>query len=85
MKGYYVVVDEGPPYKSEDFDLPPNMAQDDAIVFIHGLMFRDSWCQGTNHAIYIDLDGSGYEVVYEDDFPFEDSELITLLSDTLEG
>ena len=75
MTGYYVVVDGGPPYKSEDFELPPNMTQDDVIIFVHGLMFEDNWCPGTDHAIFVDtdedpkVDGSGYVSIHEDNYP----------------
>ena len=66
MTGYYVVVDGGPPYKSEAFELPPNLTQDDVVIFVHGLMFEDSWCPGTDHAIFVDSDGNGCVAVHEE-------------------
>jgi len=66
MTGYYVVIDEAPPYKSEIFELPPNLAQDEAIIFMHGMMFGDNWCPGTDHAIFVDSDGNGCVAVHEE-------------------
>ena len=65
MRGYYVVNDEDQLVESESAVLPEGLDEGDAINLIHGWMFEDNWCPGTDHAIYID-DGSGYEPVYEE-------------------
>ena len=72
MVAFYVVVDADVLYKSKEFELPPVLSDEDIITFVQGVMFEDSWCPGTEHAIYVDSDGTGYAPIYNDEFPFED-------------